>query len=195
MCVIIAKAKGTACPDVLIIRKAMQANPDGFGIAWINRGKLEIFRTMSADEMEKYYYANFDKLEASAFVFHARWATHGTKTISNCHGWKCLNGKRAFFHNGVLDIAARDNMTDSETFLRDIYEPIADKCGDEAAERAINAVIGNSKFAFIDNRGSVKLYGRYIEKNGIFFSNLNFVNSYHTGHVERYYNPFARYYK
>ena len=43
MCVIIAKPNGAKTPDIRIIRAAMDANPDGFAIAWSNRGKLEIY--------------------------------------------------------------------------------------------------------------------------------------------------------
>ena len=190
MCVIIAKPYGAKTPDIRIIRAAMDANPDGFAIAWSNRGKLEIYRTLNRKDMENYYIDNFSELEKTSFVFHARIATHGTKILSNCHGWTCLKGKYAFFHNGMLSITARDNMTDSETFLRDIYEPIASKYGHKGAEPAIHAVIGTSKFAFINGRGAIKMYGTWTERNGVYYSNTHFMYDYNSGRISRRAYPF-----
>lgn len=197
MCVIIAKAKGTKSPDIRIISAAMDANRDGFSIAWSDRGRLVVFKTLDRGEMLDYYRNHISKFDECGFVFHARIATHGTKILSNCHGWTCLKGKYAFFHNGMLDIKARDNMTDSETFLRDIYEPIASKYGHEGAIPAIQAIIGSSKFAFIDNSGKIKLYGPYTEKNGVYYSNLHFAYEYERrgGYIARYARPFANDYK
>ena len=191
MCVIIAKPNGAKTPDIRIIRAAMDANLDGFAIAWSNRGKLEIYRTLDRMDMENYYINHFEELERTAFVFHARIATHGTKVLSNCHGWTCLKGKFAFFHNGILQINNRDNMTDSETILRDIYEPIAKHYGHEGAEPAINAVIGSSKFAFIDARGNIRMYGNYTEKSGVFYSNMHFTYEYERGRISRRAYPFG----
>ena len=75
----------------------------------------------------------------------------------------------------MLNIESRGDLTDSETFLRDIYEPIALKSGHKKAVRAINAIIGTSKFAFIGDTGEIKLYGHYFNIDGVMYSNLNHV--------------------
>lgn len=190
MCVIIAKPMGANMPDIKTIIAAMDANPDGFAIAYPKNGKIHTFRTLSKVEMADYYATRFNTLKETAFVFHARIATHGTKVLSNCHGWTCLKGKYAFFHNGILSITARDNMTDSETFLRDIYEPIASKYGHKGAEPAIHAVIGTSKFAFINGRGAIKMYGTWTERNGVYYSNTHFMYDYNSGRISRRAYPF-----
>ena len=190
MCVIIAKPMGATMPDIRIIKAAMDANPDGFSIAYAKNGKIHVFRTLKRSEMEMFYIDHFVELNKTAFVFHARIATHGTKILSNCHGWTCLKGKYAFFHNGILSITARDNMTDSETFLRDIYEPIASKYGHKGAEPAIHAVIGTSKFAFINGRGAIKMYGTWTERNGVYYSNTHFMYDYNSGRISRRAYPF-----
>lgn len=172
MCVIIAKSKAANAPALDIINRAMTTNPHGFALVYAKGGKLHTFRTMDAKEMRKYYSENFALLDSVPFVFHARISTHGARTLANCHGWPTDGGRAAFFHNGILDIRNRGNMTDSETFLRDIYEPAA-KCGPEAARRAINAVIGGSKFAFIYDTGEIRMYGHYIKVGGVYYSNLN----------------------
>ena len=186
MCVIIVKSKAAIMPTLNEMRNAMFTNPDGFSIAWSNNGKLEVFRTMSRKAMEDYYTKHFNEMKEKNFVFHARIATHGTRVLENCHGWKFNNDKRAFFHNGILSITNRDNMTDSETFLRDIYEPIFDAYGEEAATKAANAIIGGSKFAFIDELGNVRIFGQYTEIKGVYYSNLNHQRTYykHTSYID-----------
>lgn len=174
MCVIIAKPAGVNVPSVDIIKAAMVANPDGFALAVAEDGKIKRFRTMDAEQMIKIYKAVASK--NSPFVFHARIATAGSVSEKNCHGWHvngALSDSAVFFHNGCLSIKAREDMTDSETFLRDIYEPAA-AIGEEYGERAINAVIGTSKFAFLHASGRVRLYGHYIDVKGVKYSNLYF---------------------
>lgn len=187
MCVIIAKASKVKAPALSIIKAAIATNPHGNAISWIKDGKLETFKTLSAEEMIDYYTSNYEALCESSFVFHARIATNGSKRLENCHGWSTFNGRMAFFHNGILNIESRGDLTDSETFLRDIYEPIALTKGHKAAEPAIRAVIGSSKFAFINSEGGIKLYGHYTEREGVYYSNLNFeYNLYRATHHTPY---------
>jgi hypothetical protein len=63
-------------------------------------------------------------------------------------------------------------MTDSETFFRDIFTPIFKIGGWVAGELAIKAVIGTSKFCFMDMHGNLIHYGKYITgDDGILYSN------------------------
>lgn len=186
MCVIIAKPASVNAPDLHTIRAAIATNPHGSAIVWQHDGTLETFKTLNADEMLNYYKAHFAELNAHAFVFHARIATNGSKCIKNCHGWKTLNGHAAFFHNGILNIESRGDLTDSETFLRDIYEPIALNGGHKKAVRAIHAILGSSKFAFIGDNGHIKLYGHYQNIGGVMYSNLNHL--YHEARACRHYS-------
>lgn len=173
MCVIIAKPTKANAPTIATIRAAIATNPHGNAIVWVKDGKLETYKTLNAEDMIAYYTNHFEELNKTSFVFHARIATNGSKKLENCHGWSTLNDSVAFFHNGILNIESRGDLTDSETFLRDIYEPIAKVHGHKAAEPAIRAIIGSSKFAFIAKNGHIKLYGNYREKEGVYYSNLN----------------------
>lgn len=178
MCVIIVKPTKGQTPTKETIIAALTTNPHGSAIAWKKNGKIEVFRTLNNDDMIEYYTEHFNEFKNTCFVFHARIATHGSKSLKNTHGWRTKNGH--FFHNGILNIESRGDLTDSETFLRDIYEPIAYAYGHKTAEPAIRAIIGSSKFAFIFDDGSIKIYGNYQKRNGCFFSNLN-----HERHTER----------
>jgi hypothetical protein len=107
-----------------------------------------------------------------ALFIHARIKTHGTQKLENCHGWIEDKIGLAFAHNGILSIKNRDDMTDSETFFRDIFAPVFEVGGWDADERAIKACIGTSKFCFMDMYGNLIHYGNYIKgEDGILYSN------------------------
>lgn len=184
MCVIIAKNAGVPVPSIDIIRKAMIHNPDGFALGWCEGGKLKIYRTLDRAAMLEKFAAVVS--ENSPFVFHARIGTSGSKSLGNCHGWTTDTdeGRTAFFHNGILSIAARGDMTDSETFLRDIFEPAMR--GGGYAGRVIDAVIGGSKFAWLSESGKIRLDGYYHDIKGVKYSNLYFLGGMQKERGSRY---------
>ena len=157
MCVIVCKCKGSDFAPLEVIEKCIQRNPDGFSIAWNHDGELKVYKTLNPTEAMAKYKELSETLDpiVTAMLFHARLATHGSKKVENCHCW--TDGTIAFAHNGVLSIPNRDDMTDSETFFRDLFLPAAAGCGFEFAMRMAKAVIGgtNNKFAVLDKDGHV----------------------------------------
>lgn len=154
------------------VREMIKRNPDGFSMV-VQQGweKPSMYKTLHQNKFIKKYQEVLDSYDyrVCSMYIHARIKTHGTHRIENCHGWKS-NGL-IFAHNGILSIANRDDMTDSETFFRDIFSPAYEVGGWDLAERTINAVIGTSKFVFMDDKGDIRHYGRYIEDDGLLFSN------------------------
>lgn len=66
-------------------------------------------------------------------------------------------------------------MTDSETFFQYIFVPVYMQGGWKAAEMAIKAIIGSSKFAFLDPLGNLVTYGIYQEnKDKVKYSNSSY---------------------
>lgn len=118
---------------------------------------------------------------------HFRWATNGSIRRANCHPFK--RGDVFFAHNGVLDIAARGDLTDSQTAFDDIIYPAIAQYGygSKQMRRAVAAVIGPSKFAFLKGR-ELLLFGNYIHQpDGCYYSNLNFTRYMgFDGHVALY---------
>lgn len=201
MCVIIVKCKGSDFAPLDVIEKCIQHNPHGFSIGWNENGQLMTFRTMNPTEaMAKYKQLTetLNPLE-TALVFHARIATHGSQKIENCHAFR--HGNIAFFHNGILSIPNRDDMTDSETYFRDFFVPAMEGCGFEFAMKMSRAVLGNTnnKFAVIDKDGNISLTSGshgYEKKQfpglrgKIYFSNLNWMPySHFTSSIG--FNPYA----
>jgi len=148
------------------------SNPHGFSLVIRGKsGKPRIYKTLKQSEFLALYrniLNEYDYQDTTMFI-HARIKTHGTVRIENCHGWR-VDGI-VFAHNGILPIENREDMTDSETFFRDIFIPAYQVGKWKAAERTINAVIGTSKFVFMESNGDLKHYGRYINDNGLLYSN------------------------
>ena len=148
-------------------------NPDGFAMVYNIRGdKTRVIRSLNSDDIFKAYKELIKHSHKKvAFFMHARIKTHGTININNCHGWYSDECKMHFAHNGILKITNRDDMTDSETFLRDIFTPAFLYRGWEGAKLAIDACIGTSKFVFMENDGTIHHYGQYKEDEGMLYSN------------------------
>ena len=172
MCIISIKKRGVKFQSTETIKAMCDNNPDGFSMVYqIGKCKPEIYKTLNKEKFLNQYKkitTMYDADNVSMFI-HARIKTHGTKRIENCHGWKADG--LIFAHNGILPIDNRGDMTDSETFFRDLFIPAYEKGGWEGGERAINAVIGRSKFVFMDDKGAIRKYGNWIEVDGIFYSN------------------------
>ena len=187
MCVIMCKAAGVDFPPVDEIKNCCDANPDGFGAMWSNGKKVKLFKTMAKEAFIQWYetfsttYPNTVPL-----VIHARIATHGSKNIDNCHPWLDTGGNVGnigFCHNGILSIKNRGDMTDSETFFRDIWLP-AYKLGDtKYRDNATRAVIGTSRFCFLYAKGNVERWGNWEEGSvkGVFYTNSSWKKNRWTG--------------
>lgn len=176
MCIIVVKCKGTDFAPKEVIARCMKTNPHGFSMAWNRGGQIEVFRTMDPSEMMARYEQLTHELDPreSAMLFHARKATHGSCKVENTH---CFTygepAVLAFCHNGILhNIKNRDDMTDSETFFRDLFIPAMEGCGETFAYKMAKAIVettGN-KFAFLNKDGKVT----FVRGEGVEFSKQQF---------------------
>lgn len=176
MCILITKEKGIQYPSPQTIANCIESNPDGFAMAYSYRGKLTTFKTLDPDEFMDEYEKVTEYLNASqtAMIIHCRIATHGTVKESNCHCWtgKVLGSPIAFAHNGILPIKPQDDMTDSETFLRQYLQPCKNL---SEFLRTVNHFIGSSKLAFLDGDGNILRFGPFCEERGIQYSNRSYM--------------------
>ena len=71
-------------------------------------------------------------------------------------------------------------MTDSETAFRDILYPVIKDYGVESFETRITVeeIIGYSKFAILDERGKVHMFGHYEKVNDRYYSNTRHLSRY-----------------
>lgn len=168
MCVIIVKPAGVKMPSNEIINAAYQANPHGCGFisptAHYKGLSFNVFRK----ELKRV------KTEEPCII-HFRLATHGSIKKANCHPF--CRGDVWFAHNGILSIRPIKDMTDSETALQEVIYPaiVAYGYGSEAMDKAVESVVGYSKFAFLQG-DNLKLYGDFIDYgDGCLYSNLRFM--------------------
>ena len=196
MCIIAIKPREVAYPSYKRVKNMCENNSDGFAIVWHVKGEpVRNYRTLNEKKFLKKYNeitSTYKAKDVSLFI-HARIKTHGTQKLENCHGWIEDKIGLAFAHNGILSIKNRDDMTDSETFFRDIFAPVFEIGGWDAGERAIKACIGTSKFCFMDMYGNLIHYGNYIKgDDGVLYSNDSYMertwDKYGWNKYERYFD-------
>lgn len=176
MCIIAIKKKGIKFPSVETVKTMCENNPHGFSMVVSDGRKAKVCKTMNQEKFLDVYRKVLKKYDyrTSSMFMHTRIKTHGSERLENCHGWR-ENGLM-FAHNGILSIVSRDDMTDSETFFRDIFSPAYKVGGWKLGEKVIKAIIGTSKFVFMDDKGNIHHYGHYIEDDGILYSNTTYRN-------------------
>ena len=163
MCVIIIKPAGAEMPSRRELETACRLNPDGCGFVSESR----FFKGLSFES----FYARLRQVpDGEGCIIHLRYATNGSLRRANCHPFRC--GDVYFAHNGVLGIRPEGDRTDSETAFRNILMPIIENYGLKSKEtaRAVNAIIGGSRFAFMQDRDIVT-FGDFTEHEGRYYSN------------------------
>lgn len=168
MCVIIVKPAGVKMPTNEIINAAFHANPHGCGFI----SPSAFYKGMSIKSFKKNLRLVPDD---EPCIIHFRLATHGSIKRANCHPFN--RGDVWFAHNGILNIRPEGDMTDSETAFQNIIYPAIVRYGygSRQMDKAVNKVIGYSKFAFLQG-DELKMYGDFIRHDdGCYYSNLRFL--------------------
>lgn len=175
MCIVIIKEKGVKFPKFENVQESCKRNPDGFSMMWNENGIVKTYKSMDREVfLNKYKKIACKNPDNIALVIHARIATHGSVGIKNTHCWTDKRKSIGFAHNGILSIKNRGDMTDSETFFRDIFLPIYESKGINFAKLSADAVIGTSKFAFLNKDGEVFHLGIYTKDEGCLYSNTTY---------------------
>lgn len=104
-------------------------NPHGFGFAIVipSEKRIHVERTMNADTS----IARFIKMRGiypeGYAMWHARFATHGSTTVDNCHPFQVGNDSKTYLaHNGILPIIepTGDTRSDTRIFAEDLLPSI-----------------------------------------------------------------------
>ena len=168
MCIIIVKPAGVDIPPIQILDNCMLRNNHGFGFA--EAGEKPFKTLQYNDFVNAVYRIDIDK----PAVIHFRYATHGSVKRANVHPFKI--GDVAFAHNGILNIDNYKDLTDSETAFKYLLTPAIRTFGfgSKGFERSVEAIIGGSRFAFVSDKGLVKMYGNFVQDYGCYFSNTGY---------------------
>lgn len=167
MCVIIIKTAGHKLPSKTELRMAYNRNHDGCGFV----SESDHYKSLTFED----FWQRLKKVPVSEnCIIHFRWATHGEVSLANCHPFYDRASRTWFMHNGILPIVPFKGKTDSETAFRRYLVPVIRKYGlySRELQAAAYEIIGSSKFALMQD-GQLKVFGRFIEHKGCFYSNLN----------------------
>lgn len=169
MCIICIKKQGVKKPTDEQINNMADNNPDGFGMMWSDGKKLHWLKTMDVKDILKQNKKITDDMPA---VYHFRIATHGSVQKNNCHPFIDKEMGLGFAHNGVLSIKNEGDWTDSETAFRRIIIPNIKSYGiGNELDKAVDSIIGSSKFVLLNADKTLVHWGVYKEFNGLLFSN------------------------
>jgi len=99
-------------------------NPDGFGFAIVvsSEQRIIVEHTLNPDDAINRFLDLRAKYPNDYALWHARYATHGSVNLDNCHPFYVVDDKTVLAHNGVLpiDIPAGDTRSDTRIFTEDI---------------------------------------------------------------------------
>jgi len=151
MCLLIARVAGSAwLPSDEEFNNAWASNPHGFGVSW-RSDQLWINKTLDKEAAR----IMLSSIPAGApFIMHWRLATHGSKSLQNCHPWSIFKGQWVGAHNGILNHQkCIGDMTDSQSFMLGLSGHEPNMLG---IEKAIDR-LGYGKMAFLSQSGELRI--------------------------------------
>ena len=116
-------------PGIIPCRDKMENsalnNPHGFGfaIAVPSENRIIVEKSMDPDESINRFLALRAIYTDGYAMWHARFATHGSRTLENCHPFAVGHDDRTYLgHNGILPIAIpeKDDRSDSKVFAEEL---------------------------------------------------------------------------
>jgi hypothetical protein len=155
MCVAILIKPGAAV-NIDKIRRGAQANPDGSGYAFVRNGKVEIYRALKWEQIEKSFIRNMGLNGDSPFLVHHRIKSHGEVCKENCHPFRMADGG-VLIHNGIIPV--RDipgNWSDTRHFTKNVIDKLPEGWADTALWQSMVAqmISSASKMCFLWPDGS-----------------------------------------
>lgn len=112
-----------ATPDWAGLEIACLNNPDGFGWSVHLGDRIITGRSMDAGVALDTYHEALVTHPGSMSMFHARWATHGTTSLDNCHPFYVGQSRHTVIgHNGILpvDVPKGDSRSDTRVFAESV---------------------------------------------------------------------------
>lgn len=171
MCIIIYSPAGTIPRKHL--QRGLTKNPDGWGfMVSTKEGKVHIAKGMDRNG----FWASWRQRPIGPVVFHARKASHGEKSETNCHPFMVPgHGELAMAHNGIIravkeDKVLSDTVIFNESYLRGLPKNFLEN---DAICRLIEHFIDWSKIVFLKGNGECYILNEHKGdwSNGRWYSN------------------------
>lgn len=197
MCIIVAKNAGVKMPTKEILSNCFTNNPDGAGIMLAAKNQVVGVKglmtfdafTAALKKLEK----RFGSLNKLPVVMHFRIKTHGAAIAANTHPFPVAASYKpmrrlewtstlGMAHNGIIQAVGhhedikKENVSDTMVFIRRIVQPIAAKIDIMQDDKVLDALemAADSKLAFLNAQGVLKLRGRFEMKDGVYYSNSTY---------------------
>ena len=182
MCIAIYKPAGCEVTD-LTLETCWQNNPDGMGFMYVKHNKIVIVKELKNFDRFLLKYEKAIKANPECdFVLHFRIATSGIIDLTNCHPFR-INQSLAFCHNGIIAIETKKHVNDTRMFMKQVLRRLPDNWLTKSAIRElVEYRIGQSKFIFLDSKGTVSILSAHMGlwDNGVWFSNHTYKETYFT---------------
>ena len=161
-------------------------NPHGFGFAIVipSENRIHVERTMNADTSINRFLDMRGKYPEGYAMWHARYATHGSMNVENCHPFQVGVGNNLTYlaHNGILPIVEPkgDDRSDTRIFAEDLLPAIGGVTAldNPQVSNLIEDFTNGSKVCIltVDPRAEYQCYLYHAEKgkkdeSGVWWSN------------------------
>lgn len=187
MCLIINQPAGSEPIERETFRLAWMENADGAGYMFAHAGKVVIRKPFfKLRHLIRAYTADHARYgNASDFVVHFRWATHGSKTSGNTHPHVVIPDTVAVAHNGVfkIDIPKHCDMSDTVAFVQQKLAPLPwHVLMDEHFADYLAGEIGGNKLVLLDAEGTTSIVNETCGEwqGGMWYSNMRWQDDYST---------------
>ena len=127
MCIIASVPRGRALNEEQI-DKMWNRNSHGGGIAWIEDGKVKVYKSLKLKPIKEMI-LEIQKQEPSDILVHMRIKTNGRVCLENCHPFH-IDTQTVFAHNGIMPrefhppAKLEDDISDTRWFGQIVLEHI-----------------------------------------------------------------------
>lgn len=190
MCIAIVANKGKIVSEKYL-NNCFDNNNDGAGFAFINsHGKVEISKGYFTF---KTFYEDYLKVAGkSNMLIHFRIATSGGISGGCCHPFPVITNYKdmkkehmtcesAMIHNGIIsdcEPPAKAKYSDTMVFNRLFLADEEINFRNKKIQSLLEEFIGTSKVAVLSSDNSIVKLGKWIEEDGVFYSNDSYKDSY-----------------
>lgn len=198
MCIIVAKNRGIEMPSKEILKNCFDFNSDGAGFMYVKNGKVHINKGFMT--FDKFYDAlqklnKIHDLKEHAIVMHFRISTAGNVDGGNCHPYPITTNENhlrkehfvtdiGMAHNGIISQYSngKGKLNDTQLFIKECVSVFKDLSKDFLKHQGVMRIleeIADSKLCFLDSHENIHLVGKFIEDNGVMYSNSSYLTTYY----------------
>lgn len=213
MCIIVVKDKKTPLPKEEYLKNCFENNPDGAGFMYLHRNRVVIDKGyMTYKAFQKRYYKlrrKFNDFKDLPLIMHFRIGTAGANSKENTHPYPISDDMKELHstyiktslgvaHNGIIHEynpqKHEKKVNDTQKFIMNYLYPLYKNWStfykNENILKGIE-LISDSKFAFLDKYGTIKLVGKFeTDEDGVKYSNGNYETKWYYSYPSKYYSSY-----